>query len=59
MKKFTPKNIQEKKEFDLFMLDYGYLEEILVSYKINRITLDEAKRAIKGVFNRLTSTTTK
>ena len=36
--------------------NYGYLEEILVAYKINKITIDEAKIAIKSIikpiFNR-------
>lgn len=49
----TPKNIQKLEEFNLFMLDYGELEEILVSYKIGRITLDEAKRAIKSIYRKL------
>jgi len=31
----------------MFFADYGYLDEILVGYKLGRITIDEAKLAIK------------
>jgi hypothetical protein len=32
---------------DILFIDYGVIEEILIMYKIGKITLDEAKRLIK------------
>lgn len=37
----------KNKNIDILFIDYGFIEEVLITYKMGKITLDEAKRIIK------------
>jgi hypothetical protein len=39
----------KEKNINKYFADYGFIEEILVSYKIGKITLDETKIILKRI----------
>lgn len=42
----TLNNLGKQQQIDRLFIDYGFMDEVLVSYKLNKINLDEAKRII-------------
>lgn len=40
------------KKLDEYFIDYGWVEEILVAYKIGKIDLREAKTLLKQIYKK-------